>query len=119
MKNSPTPAFVAVLVVLLVLAAGIAAGLRGQVATVNSIDPAKLYITESRANAFVIVDVYNRVQIGGWLKVIGPKVEGASAISVPAAEWFPPEKTRIESTHEPHVAKQDDGSWQITFTTEP
>lgn len=87
-----------------------------EVATEPHIDSSKLFITESRANAFILVNpTYSRVNIGNWLTIQGEEISWGQTITVPDVGPFSPEHSKVLSNHEPSVVKKENGTWEITF----
>lgn len=76
-----------------------------------TVDPSKLYIVESKANAFLLVDSNYTIHVGGWLRIFGnrdKRTRETGPYTIAA--------TRIEAKAEPRVTQNADGSWVITFS---
>lgn len=78
------------------------------------VDPNKLFIVDSHANAFVI-QTYNRIFVGTWLEIRGKDVKGAQAITISDIPPFAPTEVRLVVKNEPSIVKKSDGTWEITF----
>lgn len=77
------------------------------------VDPSKLFIVDSSANAFVI-QTYNRIFVGTWLEIRGKDVQGAQTITITDIPPFAPQEVRLVVKHQPFVVKKGD-VWEITF----